>query len=89
MRTHFPAIALAAALLTGSMTFAHAASAMSAPSAGAGTAAPSVGAATAAPTAGSVTAAPTVGHRGQTALPDPQRGMPPCRTGQSAGCDRE
>ena len=96
---HFPTFMLASALLAGSMAFAQAAGTVGG-AAGAGTmTSPSVGAATAAPSAG---ARPSIGPSaspglttpnatGQTstALPDPNRGLLPCKAGQHTGCDSQ
>ena len=90
MRTHFPAIALAAALLASSITFAHAASAgggtMSSPSSQAvgpapvqGLPNPSTDAITAVPPPGAVTAVPHVGAStaiGATSPAGPTSGIP-------------
>jgi hypothetical protein len=94
---HFATSMLASALLAGSMAFAQAAGTVGG-AAGAGTMT-SPSAATAAPSAG---ARPSIGPSaspglttpnatGQTstALPDPNRGLLPCKAGQHAGCDSQ
>jgi hypothetical protein len=86
MRTHFPAIALAAALLAGSMAFAQAAGVGGAGTAGAATAAPSLGARPSiGPSAKPGLTTPNATGR-TTELPNPNAGMLPCKSGQHLAC---